>query len=723
MKNSIKTKLSTIAMALFALHFVDVASAATITWDGGAGDGMWSTQGNWDTDGLPTEFDIAKFTVSNTVVLTENVSVSGLNFSTVNPVFEGAGFTLHIGDGNISGGYPIFNCNLATESYLNWSVADSYGKKTVVNGTFTSTAAVVFGGNQNKNLAFHNAVSVPVLTNALSSLEFDGSFQSDIEICQRNNWTDGNGNRSTLRFNSGALASLDKVAITTGPGGGIVCFRNSTDSTAESRAHLKKLVHECGHLTLYSSYYGGTNIVTIDDFARKPGAYVTLNNRKDGGSTAFSAGVNAGIIVDGASNNYGFWKPWCMQSYFLVKVNGNGALEVCSNGDYAAFSGDIGLHPDTIYRNTTSGSIELTGNTSVRALLSQCGHNDLAFNLGDHDFRIESGNLAVIDNGAREFNARTGRLVFGGEDLIFYVAGNSNLMLNASIACDVAQPSIMAMLSGNGLEFHGRDEIGTYGALFAESGNTAQHIAFAGESDRTFNGDINGRFHIYKYGTGNLTFNGKNQRRGGGLYVYEGSVTIGNDAAPAASLVTNGAAVVVKEGVSWTSCVLWKDGILCGDGTYNGGIGGNQHKNGGLFAGGAPGALGTLSINGNFTPAQEFGFKTKIDGSNASLVSLVGSSRQFQLSQSGSTCTVHVSNISTSKARIRPETRYRVFSWQESSKSSCGNTNFSHVWKVVNDTPRTLDASGAVVGLDTTEKCIYVTGLKSINPGLVVTIR
>lgn len=33
------------------------------------------------------------------------------------------------------------------------------------------------------------------------------------------------------------------------------------------------------------------------------------------------------------------------------------------------------------------------------------------------------------------------------------------------------------------------------------------------------------------------------------------------------------------------------------------------------------------------------------------------------------------------------------------------------------------NTSGAVVGLDTTEKCVYVTGLKSINSGLVLTIR
>jgi hypothetical protein len=43
--------------AIFAAVMICVPAMATVTWDGGASDGKWSSQNNWDTNTVPTPTD------------------------------------------------------------------------------------------------------------------------------------------------------------------------------------------------------------------------------------------------------------------------------------------------------------------------------------------------------------------------------------------------------------------------------------------------------------------------------------------------------------------------------------------------------------------------------------------------------------------------------------------------------------------------------------------
>jgi len=78
--------------ATVALQFAQVqfASAATLTWDGSAGDNKFSTAANWNTNSVPVNGDILNF---NTNVATDyeelnndisNLSVAGINYSGTN---------------------------------------------------------------------------------------------------------------------------------------------------------------------------------------------------------------------------------------------------------------------------------------------------------------------------------------------------------------------------------------------------------------------------------------------------------------------------------------------------------------------------------------------------------------------------------------------------------------------------------------------------------------
>lgn len=67
MKKSIKTA-TTILAALAVMGAT--AQAATVTWDGGGGDGLWITPTNWDTNAAPAAGD--------TIVINTAVTVDGL---------------------------------------------------------------------------------------------------------------------------------------------------------------------------------------------------------------------------------------------------------------------------------------------------------------------------------------------------------------------------------------------------------------------------------------------------------------------------------------------------------------------------------------------------------------------------------------------------------------------------------------------------------------------
>ena len=71
----IGTITTIIAITLLLVFRNTQSHAATITWDGGAGDTLWSTAQNWDGDILPTTVDTVFFDSTNTSNVTIDSSI------------------------------------------------------------------------------------------------------------------------------------------------------------------------------------------------------------------------------------------------------------------------------------------------------------------------------------------------------------------------------------------------------------------------------------------------------------------------------------------------------------------------------------------------------------------------------------------------------------------------------------------------------------------------
>lgn len=503
-----------------------------------------------------------------------------------------------------------------------------------------------------------------------------------------------------------------------------------------------KLDH--GLLTLRQEHYAsGTNLVTIAALERRPGTILSVENGTavitiDGvkvKSSTMVYGQNAGLTINGAENNgAGIWQPWCVNNYLYTKVHDSGCLVSCdASKDYTLFPADgLGCSPDVKYRNTVA-DVTLTQDTQVYALYNNTGV-DSVINLGNHDLRFAGGGLFYYGNGQKAIRSTGGRLVFASEDVIMTANGNNDLRISAPLAWDATgfptghRPSLIVIrTSGQSVVFDGPDEIGVYNRLFSETGKTAQRIDFAGTANREFKGEIGGVFHLYKTGTGVLKFSGPNVRRGGDFRPSAGVTVLNHPKAPGVTLATESAVCMVAEGITWLNNFAVTNGaVLCGCGTLSQGVGGNQLKAGGFIGGGSPGQTGTLTLAGDFTPANGGGFYVNIDETSNSSLVLSGTKRKFTLPAAGSTLRVRVAWTGGEEVDVRHRT-FKIFDWgvehnttpQTANAANADSINF----EIVNDSPKMLDVSKATVTLDTTNNCIVLAGVKAMNKGLSVIMR
>ena len=91
-------------LAVSAAFLMMTAVAADRTWTGGAGDGKWSSPGNWEGDAVPGAGDIAWLSGSNTATINndvENLSLVGIWFTNTVPVTLTGGKITLTGDANV----------------------------------------------------------------------------------------------------------------------------------------------------------------------------------------------------------------------------------------------------------------------------------------------------------------------------------------------------------------------------------------------------------------------------------------------------------------------------------------------------------------------------------------------------------------------------------------------------------------------------------------------
>jgi hypothetical protein len=85
---------------------ISPALAASITWDGGGANTLWSTTGNWSTDTVPGAGDIAVFDATSTKAVSIPVatSIGGISISSsyTGVITKSGGVLLTIGTGGES---------------------------------------------------------------------------------------------------------------------------------------------------------------------------------------------------------------------------------------------------------------------------------------------------------------------------------------------------------------------------------------------------------------------------------------------------------------------------------------------------------------------------------------------------------------------------------------------------------------------------------------------
>lgn len=124
---NIKTHRNTLSAAALILGVVSInATAASVSWDGGAGDGLWTSATNWSNDLVPGVGDDVTI---NSAAVTWDVAANSGNFDgtslaltgastlTANTVFRANGATIDLGSQSTlssSGGLQFFDWNNAS---------------------------------------------------------------------------------------------------------------------------------------------------------------------------------------------------------------------------------------------------------------------------------------------------------------------------------------------------------------------------------------------------------------------------------------------------------------------------------------------------------------------------------------------------------------------------------------------------------------------------------
>jgi hypothetical protein len=740
--------MKTRMMVLAVLAGASTLLAVDRTWDGEGGDGLWGTAANWSGDTVPGLADRAIITTNGfatavkRIVLGDHRSINELRFNTStigadNVILDGEEtYRLTLNNGTISGpgwGTPKITSAVACELVLGasgtWTLPENWQSSLSLYGRVTdgdNGYNVVFGGNQNMYFVIggpwdiKGALSIQgagariggTYTNALDEAFYGGSVTNAVGVYLDGRLGSTDQSETALTLENLYQADSDRIrgATTLGTkrtGGALILNGNADDAVAE---RVSTLDLQSGRLSL-----------TVAGRAASVGTDLIFDTVQRASGTALQVTTNTGgrLIVEGATNTNGTWQPWCFFGPNYSKVGPANTLSSTFTADYLTPAA-TGSDPTKLYR-LTEVSLALEEDSSMWGLKWDSSSAQ-TLDLGPYDLTIGSGAMIVYGNSNKRITASGGRLVFGGEDVVYYVEGSASFTNSAPVAWEkpggsaVTCPSLV-FARGNrtdGITLDGEDRIGTYSNLYcyAYYSSTRRTLTFAGPSDRTFNGTVNGVFNIDKRGSGTLTFAGPNERRSGGFSVYEGRAVLAHATAPAPT-VYEGAACEIAESVAYNSRpVLQPGGTLAGSGTLLQSMGTAQLLSGARLAPGTVGQAACFTFNSTVALAGDADFDIKIDTATNDSVRVVNT---FTLPPSGSTFTFRLSDLSNGTAPINGRD-FVVVRWVGSLANS-GNTINT---VVENASPATLDTTDAVVTLNESARTITISGVRAVTKGTLI---
>ena len=504
-----------------ALRSTPSARAATDTWTGAAGDGLWSSAGNW-SPAVPTAADTALFNIATSTAVSLNAaaqSVKVIDFDT-----SVGSFTFNTGGTggvfNLTSAGSIALLSTATSTGLTETFNTPIslgGSYTFTNSRADTTSALVFNGN--------------VTNTATSTLTLSGG---------------GTGTGNLIAGNISDGTGVQSLAFTATAGKWTLSGANSYSGLTNFNGN--------GALTLSGTNSSTTGQTTT---ASASGTLV-LNNASNGGLAGGQFNLNGGAIQSGVanlslSNNFVQQGTPLFNGTNGITINGtltnsggNRTLTSSIVGNTLTLAGNVYLSESTATgRNFT---INGSGKTLISGIVADAAGG--AGTAGSLTLNATAGATVTL-TGANTYSGGTtltlGILVLGQSStvtsgvLVSGALGTGTLALGNSTNA-ILQDNGTAVTVANSVTTSGTTGVGSAGtgslifdgtglstpATFALGAATTLAIT----NSTTINDVVSGAFAFTKTGTGTLTLSANNTFSGlltigGGTTVLSGDNTGG----------------------------------------------------------------------------------------------------------------------------------------------------------------------------------------------------
>jgi hypothetical protein len=745
--------------ALCAALAAGAAAGTTHTWTG-RGDGTnWNSAANW-SGAVPGAGDTAKFAgASNglaanaTIILGADQAVATLDLG-----MSATNITIG-GDGGHSLTLAGIKSSATCGNALNIGAPVLLGAP----GTFTWNSGwgntirfwqPISDGGHGHGLTLSNPGNTPAVRYAFHGNNTYGG--TTVVNCLTLTLAGPNGALTNspvvlaLRSQSGGTLSLDNAAAPNNDRLGddkvivVACFGGDLQHCGASVATTEQV----GRVRLDSGLFqltsrlasGGTatkQMLRVNGVDRAPGTSLLLWLENQG---------HGSVGVNNATNVNGIWQPWafagCNWPYLcdFVKVTDAANLTPLTDADYAIFPAG-GADPAKVYRITNTTPVTLAASECVHALAGNAANcSNVTLRLGDHDLTVVSGALIGRRGGFPNISSTSGRLIFGGDEIIIgaryesaYDAPRADVAtLDCPVICQGrgTKRIVVGYLRGSQtFRFVGPDLNGVYGSISCPwgYGGTCGTIELGGPSNRTVTEYLNGMFNLVKSGSGTLTLSNVDNRvyytygstRGCAMRVTGGRlVWARNNALASAPVVTNAILEIVAGVTNALGATLQHGATLTGDGVASAAV---------VFGNGvhvAPGrGVGTLTLSGNTTFQDgacidwELGGGSARAGKDYDLLNLAGTA-SLHLPAGPATITLNVSDAANGLADSKGAV-FTIIQWN----GNCPTT--STLWNIVNNSPRSLDLSTATVTVDAGAgvKKVLLSGVKRRAEGTVFFCR
>lgn len=602
MKSTTRLLLACAIGICFSPQFV---SAADKTWDGGAGNGTWTADNNWDSNVAPVASDSLFFAgavqTSTNNGFAANTQFNGLTFSAGNSSFTLAGNAINLG-GNITNSSSS-NQTISLPLVLLQNTAVDAG--TVGNATAggTTLSGVISG-----NFTLEKNGSGRLVLNG------NNTFSS----LQINSGTVHGGGTSTTSFGTGT------VTLGSATGGDVVLTYGSSLGTPPNSFVIAA---GTGNRTLRLTQNGNINM----------NGTITLDKDLivDSGVIGFDRGFNLNGAIIGTADKKVIFTNTSNNTTALTSISGNqtsfaGVFEISQDAGLSASNTGGVFTTNATVDVKSGGRFILTQGASIGGLngeagaLSRVAGQSKTLTLtgsGDYIYagsienssfvtsltKTGSGNQTL--SGANTFNGTTtlsgGRLILANQNALqnsTLSMGGGTVVFDSSVAGNAF--SVGGLTSSGNVTLQ-NNAVGPVGIALSVGNNGA---------NTTYSGVLSGAGSLVKTGSGNLTLSGANSYTGlttisAGTLILASSGAIANSSG--VNLGTAGSQGILNL-TAKSSFAFGAGQTVAGYGTINIGTGKTVTVNGNLSPGNS---TGIVAVTGNLTLANTTTTNMELAGS------------------------------------------------------------------------------------------------------------